>query len=423
MTKSSSHIEFSSKALAELSRGAQPLALTSVRADWTWILYGVTTVICAALVIWGFFGSVVDSVSGQGILMLHGGVHSVTSRSAGTVSQLNVSQGMTVSSGQVLGEVYNAETMFRIRRLEEEYEQLSRQSAALTAGSREMTALRLKMEKERETALASLTEKYHASLARSQLRSQNFQTLRSERAISLGDYFSALDAMLATEAQLLSNRLEVMRSTGQMHELDWEQRKTLIDLENSLLLKSLEVDMAHKLYVDAFRLASDHDGRVLELRKREGDFVQAGETIALIAARESDGLYLAGFFSPADGKKIQPGMSAYFAPASARSEEFGYILGVVRDVSDSPISPEAVLAELNNAGLAHMLTGGGAAVRVVVELVPDGTTRSGLRWTSSKGAPVQLSSGTTGTLMVNTEYRTPASFLVPYARTTLFGGK
>ena len=421
MTTPASRIEFSRKALAEQDKGSQPLALTSVRAGWTWILYGVTTVVCAALIVWGFFGSVVDSVTGQGILMLHGGVHAVTTRSSGTLTQLNVSQGMPVHSGQVIGEIYNAETMFRIRRLEQEYEQLARQSKLLTEGSREMTTLRLKMEKERETALAALTQEYHASLARSQLRSQNFQAMRKERAISLGDYFAALDAMLNTEAQLLSNRLEVMRSTAQMHEVDWEQRKNLIELENALLLKTLEVEMARKLYVDAFRLTSDFDGRIQELRKNPGDFVQAGETIALIAARESDGLTLTGFFTPADGKKMKPGMSAYFAPASARPEEYGYILGVVREVSEAPISPEAVLAELHNAGLAQSLTGGGAAIRVVVELVPDETTRSGLRWTSSKGAPVQLSSGTTGTLMVNTEYRRPASFLVPYARQALFG--
>lgn len=397
------------------------LALTSTRAGWTWILFGVAAVAFATLSIWGFFGSVVNSVSGQGILVLRGGVHSVNARSSGTITQLNVVEGMRVASRQVVGEVYNAETMFSIRRLELEYDQLERLSKALTEGSETMTKVRLALEKQRVDALASLTSKYDESVTRSETRSRNFGALRKQNAISLGEYFSSLDTLLGTEVQLLSNRLDVMQSSAQMHELDWEQKKTLITLENNLLLKALEVKMAHKLYLDAFRLVSDYDGRVLELRKRDGDFVQTGESVALIASDESEGLYLVGFFSPAEGKKISPGMSAYFVPGSVKPDEFGYILGVVREVSEAPVSDEAVLAEVYNQALLQSLTGGNAAIRVVVELVPDLTTESGLRWTSSKGAPVKLSSGMVGNILVNTEYRRPASFLVPYMKSLLVG--
>lgn len=417
----SGQIQFSEKALAEQSLGVRALALTSTRASWTWILYGVATVAFATLAIWGIFGSVVSSVSGQGILVLRGGVHSVNARSSGTITQLNVVEGMRVTSRQVVGEVYNAETIFRIRKLELEYDQLQRQSRALTEGSRAMTNVRLALEKEREEALSSLTRKYDESVARSETRSRNYGALRRQNAISLGEYYTSLDTLLGTEVQLLANRLDVMQSSAQMRELDWEQKKTLITLENDLLMKALEVEMSHKLYLDAFRLVSDHDGRVLELRKRDGDFVRTGESVLLVASDESEGLYLVGFLSPADGKKVSPGMSAYFAPSSVKPDEFGYILGVVREVSEAPVSDEAVLAEVYNQALVQGLTGGNAAIRVVVELVPDPSTESGLRWTSSKGAPMQLTSGMLGSILVNTEYRRPASFLVPYMKSLLFG--
>ena len=418
---SSGQIQFSEKALAEQNLGVRTLALTSTRAQWIWILFGVAALAFATLAIWGFFGTVVNSVSGQGILVLRGGVHSVNARSSGTITQLNVVEGMRVTSRQVVGEVYNAETMFSIRKLELEYDQLERQSRALTEGSEAMTKARLELERQREDALASLTTKYDESVARSETRSRNFGALRKQNAISLGEYFSSLDTLLGTEVQLLGNRLEVLQSSAQMRELDWEQKKTLITLENDLLLKALEVEMAHKLYLDAFRLVSDHDGRVLELRKRVGGFVQTGECVALIASDESEGLSLVGFFAPAEGKKISPGMSAYFVPGSVKPDEFGYIIGVVREVSEAPVSAEAVLAEVYNQALVHNLTGGNAAIRVVVELVPDPSAESGLRWTSKKGAPVKLSSGMLGSIRVNTEYRRPASFLVPYMKSLLVG--
>ncbi len=414
MARKSAPIQFSQKALDEQSRGARTLALTSVRAGWTWFLFAVSAAAFAALVIWGFFGSVVNSVSGQGILVLRGGVYSLNARSSGTLTRLNIRAGMPVASSEVVGEVYNAETIFKVRRLELEYDQLVRQSRA-------MTDLHLKMEKEREQALASLTEKYNESVTRSQIRTQNFETLKNQRAMSQSEYLSSLDTLLNTEVQLLSNRLDVMSSTAQMHELDWEHRKTLITLENDMLMKSLELQMAYKLYLEAFRLVSNYDGHILEVRKSEGDFVQMGESIALIASDKSDGLSLVGFLSPADGKKVTAGMSAYFAPGSVKPDEFGYILGVVREVSEEPVSAESILAEVHNQGLVERLSGGGAAIRVEVELLPDPTTKSGFRWTSSKGAPVQLSSGALGSIIVNTEYRRPASFLVPYAKSLLFG--
>ena len=415
---SSGQIQFSEKALAEQSLGIHTLALTSTRAGWSWILFGVAAVAFAALVAWGLFGSVVNSVSGQGILVLRGGVHAVTAKSSGTLRNLNVVEGMPVSSRQVVGEVYSAETMFRIHRLELEYEQLKLQLRAITEGSEAMTRVRQTLDQQREDALSSLMRKYDESVARSGKKSRDSR--RGQNVKSSSGY-STLEALLATEAQLLSNRLEVLQSSAQMRELDWEQRKTLITLENDLLMKALEVEMAHKLYLDAYKLVSEHAGRVLELSKREDDFVHTGERVLLVASDESEGLYLVGFLSDADGKKVAPGMSAYFVPGSVQPDEFGYILGVVREVSEAPVSAEAVLAEVYNQALVQALTGGNAAIRVVVELVPDPATKSGLRWTSSKGAPVRLTGGMQGTLLVNTDYRRPASFLVPYMKSLLVG--
>lgn len=418
---SRTRIDFSEKALAELGRAGQSCVLTSVRARWTWILFAVVAAFFCALIWWGFFGSIVSSVSGQGILLARGGVHPIIAGGSGMLTQLSVRMGSQVRDGQVLGQIHNSEQFFQLRKLEAEYEQLRGESDALTAGSRKMTELRLALERERETALASLTEKYNQSLARSRKLSQNYQTLKGLGAASMADYFGSLDKLLGTEAQLLSNRLDVMLSSAQMREVEWEQRRNLVALESRLLQKGLEVELARKLFRETFWLTAGFDGRITELLKGEGDFVRQGDVVALVSSGREQGFLLIGFLSVEAGKQVRAGMSAYFAPSSVRPNEYGYILGVVREVSEAPVSAESVLAELRNAGLAQAFSGGGAVIRVAVELLPDDNAVSGLRWTSRTGAPVRISGGVTGSLIVNTEYRTPASYLVPGARSALFG--
>lgn len=384
-------------------------------------MLAVVALCFTVLIAWGFFGSLVSSVSGPGVLLLSGGARPVLAQASGTVTQLNVIMGAPVRRGQVIGQLHNAEMIFQMRKLELDYAQLCRESEALTAGSEEMTKLRLSLERQREAALSSLTEKYDHSFSRSKKLTQSYQTLKDMGAVSMADYFSTLDNMLNTEAQLLSNHIQVMLSSAQMRELDWEQRQNLISLENRRMLKSLELELARKLFREAFWLAADLDGHILELFKSEGDFVRQGDSVALVSSDESLGFYLAGFLPVDSGKKISAGMSVYFAPASVRPDEYGYILGVVREVSAAPISPLAVEAETHNPSLAETICGGGAVIRVVVELLPDEATVSGLRWTSRAGAPLQLSNGMLGTLSINTEYRRPASYVIPYARAVIFG--
>lgn len=417
----SRHIDFSEKALAERKRSGHSHALTSVRARWTWILFSAVTVFFAALVGWGFFGSIVDSVSGHGILLLRGGVRPVIAQSDGMLTQLNVQVGSPVSSAQTIGQIYNAQTFFNVRKLEMEYRQLVRECEMLTAGSQELTDLLVEIERERAANLAALTKKYDLSLARSKDLAARYEHLTNTRDISLVNYYEALDAMLNTEAQLFSTKLQAMVSSEQARVLTLEQRQNLISLESRRLQKEFEVELARKLFRDAFWITAGFDGSILELLKAEGDFVRQGERIALVASDLSKGLYLAGFISAESGKKVESGMSAYFAPASVKPDEYGYIQGVVREVSRSPVTAESVLAELNNSSLTQTLAGGGAMIRVTVELIPDPGTVSGLKWTSRAGAPVKLSNGALGTLIINTEYRAPASYLIPYARAALFG--
>ena len=104
-----------------------------------------------------------------------------------------------------------------------------------------------------------------------------------------------------------------------------------------------------------------------------------------------------------------------------RAAEYGYIKGIVASVSLFPVSCESIRAELKNRDFANALTQGGTVMRVEVDFLPSDQTRSGLQWTSRNGAEATVETGMVGSLLINTDYRRPVSYILPYLREHLFG--
>ena len=110
-------IAFSEKAIEQMNRGTQSHALTSVKARWTWFLLGSISLFFGAMIFWGFYGSMVESVTGVGITLLSGGVHPIIAGGNGKLSHLNIQAGAEVTSEQIIGQIYNPEMLFNVRKL------------------------------------------------------------------------------------------------------------------------------------------------------------------------------------------------------------------------------------------------------------------------------------------------------------------
>jgi HlyD family secretion protein len=68
---------------------------------------------------------------------------------------------------------------------------------------------------------------------------------------------------------------------------------------------------------------------------------------------------------------------------------------------------------LRNDKLVETLMGRSAPIEVVAKLLPDPATPSGYKWSSSKGPPTQVMSGTLATGSVVVESRRPISYVLP----------
>jgi len=170
--------------------------------------------------------------------------------------------------------------------------------------------------------------------------------------------------------------------------------------------------------LDVHSLYSTYAGRVLEVFVHEGSAVERG-TILLTVEPPSSKLEAVIYVPVGDGEKVEPGMQVDLVPSTAKKSEFGYLLGTVTRVGRFPASHKAMLRLLENEELVQELTQESACLQIWAELVPDRTTASGYRWSSSKGPPAPLYSGTPCRARITVREQRPIRLLVPTLRDLL----
>jgi HlyD family secretion protein len=265
--------------------------------------------------------------------------------------------------------------------------------------------------KETETAENDLQERYinnqneitssRAELQKLELEESNIQDtyLKTQNEITkLQIELKNLDSREATQSK--QNFQDTTTRTNQIAELQREIAKLDTQIGNSS------------------QIISPYSGRVLEVSQRPGEVVTAGGRLATIEV-ENSSKDLAGisYFTVAEGKKIQPGMSIQLTPQTVKRERFGGILGKVTAVSDFPITSETVAHEIGNIDLANGLAKKrDGLIQVTAQLEPDPKTASGYQWSSSTGPAGKITPGTTTIVRVKVEERAPITFVLPILR-------
>ena len=150
---------------------------------------------------------------------------------------------------------------------------------------------------------------------------------------------------------------------------------------------------------------SDYDGIVDEIAVEVGSLVDGGTPICTIRLNEGRNDLTGIFYVPVDkGKRIESGMSIQLAPNGVDVSQSGSLLGVVRSVSQYPVSSAVVRQHLGNEHLAqYILTAQKSSVmEVTFDLVRDPNSESGYLWTSTVGEhkPITAGSFCTGSIII-----------------------
>ena len=149
----------------------------------------------------------------------------------------------------------------------------------------------------------------------------------------------------------------------------------------------------------------DYEGVVNEVMVREGQIISAGSPVCSVRlTQDREDLTGVFYISLDKGKRVEPGMTIQLAPNGVDVDQTGSLIGVVKSVSQYPVSAEGVYKMLGNSQLSQYVLNkqGGAGVEVKFELVKDADSESGYLWTSvvGKHRPVTPGSYCTGYVVI-----------------------
>ncbi len=373
------------------------------------ILAGLTALVVGGL-IWSVLVVVPVTVRGEGILLSPGGVLDVTSDSPGRVTRFLVQAGDVIKIGQVVAQLDQPELRQQLTSAEGELKdaQDERRRVADFQQSK-MTA--------QEIAMAQKRQALNENIA---FLVSNIDLLRQRGNVEDDLLVKGLitqDKVLQGKIDLGRQQEELARDRTSLKDLDNEEVKTRADDEHELLnidLKIATLQRKASALGDRYRVESSvvspYDGNVAEVQVNPGELVERGTSLFTLVPKDapdnSDNpeearggpaigpLVAVLYVAPTFGKQVRLGDMVQVAVSTARREEFGFIVGRVRKVAGIPSTSEGMERVLKNKQLVQSMSKNAAPFEIEAELYADPTTKSGYRWSSSRGPTLKINSRT-----------------------------
>ncbi|MBO4401625.1 MAG: HlyD family efflux transporter periplasmic adaptor subunit [Selenomonadaceae bacterium] len=169
--------------------------------------------------------------------------------------------------------------------------------------------------------------------------------------------------------------------------------------------RAYQYDAKRYQQVVAENVYSPYDGIVDEIMVDEGSIIAAGSPICSVRLTQNRDDLTGLLYIPVDkGKRVEPGMTIQLAPNGVDVSESGSLIGVVRTVSQYPVTAQGIQQHLGNAQLAQWILQAqqGAVMEVTFDLVKDPDSESGYLWTSvvGKHRPITAGSFCTGSIII-----------------------
>jgi len=406
---------FRKVALERLSSPDQLDSLITLTSPIGWASLAAIAALLAAVVAWGVFGAVPTRVGGDGILVSRGGqVYDATAPATGTLAEV-AAIGTAVKKGEIIAklddtqaaqDVAHAETVLReqeeqLKELASRFEREIGARRKVDAQQRENLAEIIRSAEQRRAFYAAALKNDEGVAAKGFITARFVQETRQLMDTAEQDGRRARNDLLRLDA-------EALEQASRRDQEVWRQRETVNAARRTLEEAKIRRDRNT-------RIVSPIDGRVTELKATAGTVVTASRPVVSIATAGKR-LELVLFVPPQQGKSIGPGMQVAVEPATVKKEEFGTLVGRVLEISEFPVSPEGMLAELGNPELVKAFSAHGAPYAARVSLTRDAASASGYRWSNGKGPALALSAGTTAAAEITVHTQAPIALLLPLLR-------
>ncbi|WP_354228039.1 NHLP bacteriocin system secretion protein [Bradyrhizobium sp. F1.4.3] len=414
---------FREAAIERLSNPEQLDHVVGVTRPFDWMAAAALALGLVVLVAWSVLGRIPTRVSGDGILLSSGGrLVDAVSAVSGKLASLDVGIGDAVRHDQVIAHIVQTETEQRLQQARDVLREREREHAELAGAiSREIDA-KLANYAAQEAGLGNVI-----SVAEQRTAYLTDEVAKLEPAAAGG--FVTRKYLEDRRVELNNARERITDARNDILKLNAQRLDLQSQRERDRMLSEFKVNDSRRAVEQlaaelerGSQILSPADGRVVELKVSSGAVLAIGAPVIEI---EIAGQVLeATIYMPPDrGKNIRPGMEVRIEPATIKREEYGAIVGKVVAVSDFPVTPQGMLADLHNDALVKRFSGDGAPYAARVALERDPSTFSLYRWTSGKGPPILLSSGTLTRAEVTTREQRPIDLVIPLTkRLTGIGG-
>jgi HlyD family secretion protein len=409
---------FRKVSLQRLASPEQLDQLMRVTDSRGWVALVALGLILLTAIGWGVRGRIPEQVYGMGMLVKSGGIFQVTPNAGGRVIDVAISVGDDVAEGQVVARIAQPELADRVRSARAELEQLRvEQEDVLRFSARDAALQQTYLDQQRASVLQT------QAAAEQSLRWLQERIANQEQLVQQG--LLTRPTLLATRAQYDQTREKLGELKGQLTQLEAKRLTVRNDHDDKVRVGAARIEAQVAQLAEFERqlrggteVLATYGGRILEVMTDRGSLVAPGEPLMTVSlsGRAVRDLEAVIFVPSVEGKRVRPGMTIQIAPSTVKQEEYGFMVGKVTYVSDYPSTAKGMQRVLKNERLTSALAGNDAPYELHADLVLDPSTPSRYKWTSAKGPPVQIQSGTIATGSIEVAARRPIDMVIPLIR-------
>lgn len=409
------HKIFREKALEKLSSPDNIHELVQVTSSRSWLALLALLGLVLAFVSWSVLGELPKTVRGKGILIQSGGIAEVTLLGSGIVNQILVKEGDYIKREDTIAIVAQPELQIQIGNLREKLSYIEdKRDNLVKYDIKDFVKRELLKEKYR------LEDRiYQMQGAQKNLGEQttNLEKLFSQKVITKDKLNKVRLAYIRQQRSLLVYENELQKIKNQLIGANIPQIRELEELESQIQDLRQQIDELNVRFTLSAYVRSPYEGRVIELMTKKGRLIELGAPVVSIevANQISSDLEAIIYVPPDEGKKVKRGMMVRVAPSTVKIEEFGYITGTVKQVSEYPSTRYGMIRVLGNEDLVNTFSKDESPIAIFVKLEP-ANTPSGFRWTSADGPDLEINAGTLCQANIIIDHQRPISLLFPFLR-------
>lgn len=383
-----------------------------------WVALLAVGLILVTAAIWGVTGSIPQNVRGTGILVRAGGIFEVVPIAGGEITDVAVKVGDTIAEGQVVARMAQPELTERLHQAKAALKALQAQHRDLLQfGSKGSTLESAHLARQR----AAISQ---AIASARKTRDWAARKMKLQRRL-VEDGLLLRQTLLDTEQSYEAAKERISEAESQLAQIEVQDLKQRNERQTDVFASEVKMAEAQRALEELTRelkskteIVSRYNGRILEVLTEQGRVAALGEPIVRLDLTGGGLKKLQAiiYVPSVYGKQIKVGMPVLISPSTVKQEEFGQILGQVTYISDLPATARAMQRTLKNEQLVASLAGRDAPFEVHAELTGDPSTPSQYKWSSSKGPPRRIDSGTMATAQIAFDKRRPIELVIPLIR-------